>query len=298
MSRLRGMFANMSTALTDGGDAIDEGRMRSQVEWLLESGVHGLSTLLSAGEFAYLSLEERRQVARIVLGTARGRVPILVGVSANNTKETVELAKHALGLGASAAMVQPRSYFKLTESEVLQHYDAVVRAVDGAIGIYNNPFTTGVDISADLFRKLVGLGNVTVTKDSSRDIVRVAEVRATCPDHFSYLCGAEYQCLPALLLEADGCCIGINSVLPHEMLAIHNAVVRGDLDTARATYRQLLPILAIYRAEGVCRTSKAILEILGHSLGPHRPPLRAMPAELRNRLRAALSTIGALKAAA
>lgn len=298
MTRIRGMFANMSTALTDGGDTVDERRMRAQVEWLLGVGIHGISALLSAGEFAYLTLEERRRVTHLVLDTVKGKVPVLIGVSANNTKETVELAKHALGLGATAAMVQPRSYFKLTESEVVRHYETVMQAVDGAIGIYNNPFTTGVDISADLYRKLVELGEVTVTKDSSRDIFRVAEVRASCPDDFSYLCGAEYQCLPALLLEADGCCIGINSVLPDEMLTIYNAVVRGDLDTARATYRQLLPVLAIYRSEGVCRTSKAISDILGRSLGPHRPPLRAMPADLRNRLRAALSTIGALKAAA
>ena len=167
MNRIGGMFANLPTPFSKDGSRIDFAVMRERIEWLIEAGIHGFSTQLSAGEFAYLGLDERRSLTQVVMEAVNGRTPVLVGISGNSLAESTELARHAGELGAAAAMLMPRSYFKLTEDEVLAYYESVGDQAGCPIGIYNNPVTTGVDISADLYARIQGVCNVAVTKDGA-----------------------------------------------------------------------------------------------------------------------------------
>jgi hypothetical protein len=108
-----------------------------------------------------------------------------------------------------------------------------------------------VDISADLYARIQGVCNVVVTKDGAGDVFRVSEVRARCPRTMAYLCGTEYQSLPALVLGADGCCNAINSVVPEQVVAIYDAVQAGNLEAARERFQKLQPLYTFIRAHGV-----------------------------------------------
>lgn len=291
MTLIRGLFANLPTALTDDGLDLHLHRMGDHIEWVIGCGIHGISSQLSSGEFAYLTFDERRKLTSFVAKIVGGRVPLLIGVSGNSTAETIALAKHAEGCGVTAVMVMPRSYYRLTDEEILRHFEAIRKSVSVPLGIYNNPFSTGVDINADLYRRLAELGNISVTKDGSGDIFRVSQVRAACPN-VRYLVGTEYLLLPALQLGADGACIAINSVLPQQMLEIYKyAVVDPEPEKALQAYERLLPVLNFFRSEGVCRSAKAIANLVGRSLGPHRPPLMPLRAEAVSRLKGMLSEI-------
>lgn len=288
MKRIGGMFANLPTPFSGDGSRIDFAVVRERIEWLVEAGIHGFSTQLSAGEFAYLGLDERRSLTQVVVEAVNGRAPVLVGISGNSLAESTELARHAGELGATAAMLMPRSYFKLTEDEVLAYYESVGEQAGCPLGIYNNPVTTGVDISADLYARIQGVCNVVVTKDGAGDVFRVSEVRARCPRTMAYLCGTEYQSLPALVLGADGCCNAINSVVPQQVVAIYDAVQAGNLEAARERFQKLQPLYTFIRAHGVARTTKAAAELLGVSFGPHRLPLQALSGAAAAKLAQAL----------
>lgn len=294
MNRVAGMFANLPTPFSRDGLQLDAAVMRERIDWLVESGIHGFSTQLSAGEFAYLGVDERRNLTRVVLEAVNGRVPVLVGVSGNNAAESIALARHAGELGATAAMLMPRSYFKLSEDEIVAYYEMVGAAATCPLGIYNNPITTAVDISAALYGRIQAACNVVATKDGGGDIFRVTEVRARCPRTMAYLCGTEFQSLPALMLGADGCCNAINSVLPREVVAIYDAVQAGRIDDARAQFERLEPLFAFIRANGVARTTKASADLLGVSFGPHRAPLQALPGEAVTKLERALREAGVM----
>jgi 4-hydroxy-tetrahydrodipicolinate synthase len=294
MKRIAGMFANLPTALSRDGARIDAGIMRERIDWLVDAGIHGFSTQLSAGEFAYLTLDERRSLTQLVLEAVNGRAPVLVGISGNSAAESIALARHAGQLGATAAMLMPRSYFKLTEDEVVAYFESVGSQSGCPLGIYNNPVTTGVDISAALYARIQGVCNVVATKDGGGDIFRVSEVRARCPRTMAYLCGTEFQSLPALVLGADGCCNAINSVVPREVVALYDAILSGDLGAARAQFDKLHPLFAFIRVHGVARTTKATADLLGISFGPHRAPLQALSAAAIARLSQALREAGLL----
>ncbi|WP_414441243.1 dihydrodipicolinate synthase family protein [Burkholderia sp. 22PA0106] len=279
----KGVFANLPTAF-DAHGRLDLATLRARIGWLLEQGVHGLSAQLSAGEFTYLSLEERMAQATAVIEAAEGAVPVLIGVSADPLADTLRLARHAQAAGAAAVMVMPKSYFRLNDDEIVALYAAVGEAVSCPIGIYNNPFTTGVDLSAALHGRIAAACPIAVTKDGSGDIGRVSELRAA-GSAFAYLCGTEFQSLPSFLLGADGCCNGINSVFPGVIVRLYDCVRQQRLDEADEIFLSLAPLFRFVRTHGVVRTTKAAAEIVGRSYGPHRLPMRALDADAMRQLR-------------
>lgn len=70
-------------------------------------------------------------------------------------------------------MIIPMSYWKLTDDEIVEHYDAVASEISIPIMAYNNPATGGVDMSTKLLKRLLEIPNVTMIKESTGDIQRM-----------------------------------------------------------------------------------------------------------------------------
>src|SRR4051812_28988105 len=98
---LKGIFVPNMVPL-NAEDRIDEEELRRYVEWLIESGVHGLYPNGSTGEFIRFTADERRQIIRIVCEQTRGRVPILAGAAEANVRETLRACEAYREFGARA----------------------------------------------------------------------------------------------------------------------------------------------------------------------------------------------------
>jgi 4-hydroxy-tetrahydrodipicolinate synthase len=280
---VKGVYANLPTALNGSGEAVDSARMREYVQWILGNGVAGLSCLLSSGGFTYLTAAERAEVIAVVAREADSKVPVLAGVSGETTTQTIDLAKAAFDAGCDVAMVQPRSYVALSEDEALAHFAAVAAALDGnPIGIYNNPATTGLDISSSLYARIVRETGAVVTKDGSGQVFNVPDVMARCGTAMTYLWGTEFTLLAGLTTGADGCCLALASVFPAEVGAIYDLATSGDLKAGNDAYRTLLPILRAFKQVGTARAVKEVARLRGFELGAPRKPLsRVGPADLK-----------------
>ena len=117
--------------------------------------MHAIAPLGSTGEGAYLSDPEWDEVVDFTLKTVAHRVPTIVSVSDLTTAKTVRRAQFAESLGAEAVMVLPISYWKLNEAEVFQHYRAVGETIGVPVMLYNNPGTSGIDMSVELILRIV-----------------------------------------------------------------------------------------------------------------------------------------------
>lgn len=142
------------------------------LERLVLSGAHGIAPLGSTGVLPYLNDEEKEAVTEAAIHQVNGRVPTLVGVSNLTTERTIHHAKFAERAGATAVMIIPMSYWKLSDDEIVQHYDAVAAKISIPIMAYNNPATGGVDMSPALLQRLLQIPNVTMIKESTGDIQR------------------------------------------------------------------------------------------------------------------------------
>ncbi|MDC0668280.1 dihydrodipicolinate synthase family protein [Nannocystis radixulma] len=284
---LRGIVAYPITPFTEAG-RVDERLLAKLVDDMLAAGVHALAPLGSTGVLPYLSDDEREAVAETVVKRVGGRVPTLVGVSSLTTERTVHHARHAEKLGASAVMIIPMSYWKLTDAEIVAHFDAVARAIAIPIALYNNPATGGLDLGPDTIARLLQIPNVTMVKESTGDVNRMHRLVQLCGEDVAFYNGSNPLALAALVAGARGWCTAAPHVIPRLNIELYDAVTRGDLAGARRLFYRQLPFLQFIVAHGLPRAISAALELMGTRVGPLRAPLQPLARERVEELRTIL----------
>ncbi len=295
-SSLRGIVAYPITPFTEGG-RVDERLLGRIVDDMLAAGVHAIAPLGSTGVLPYLSDEEREAVTDLVVKRVAGRAPTLVGVSSLTTERTVHHAKYAERAGATAVMILPMSYWKLSDKEIVTHFETVAKAISLPIAVYNNPATGGLDLSPDTIARLLRIPNVTMVKESTGDVNRMHRLVQLCGDQVAFYNGSNPLALAAFVAGARGWCTAAPHVIPRLTVELYDAVTRGDLDAARRSFYRQLPFLQFIVAHGLPRAISAALELMGHRVGPLRAPLQPLEKERVEELRRILVDLAVLPSA-
>ncbi|HGL4258473.1 dihydrodipicolinate synthase family protein [Burkholderia dolosa] len=273
---LKGIIAYPVTPFSaDGG--VDLKALGALIERLIGDGVHAIAPLGSTGESAYLTDAEWDAVADASIRAVRGRVPTVVGISDLTTAGAVRRARFAEQAGADAVMVLPVSYWKLGNDEIVAHYRAIGDAIGIPIMLYNNPATSGVDMSPDLIATICrAVDNVTMVKESTGDIGRMHRLAQLSDGAIPFYNGSNPMALAALAAGAAGWCTAapnLNAALP---LALFDAMRAGDLARARAVFHAQLPLLQFIVSGGLPVTVKAGLRLRGFDAGEPRKPLQPL----------------------
>ncbi|WP_046242571.1 dihydrodipicolinate synthase family protein [Hymenobacter terrenus] len=286
----KGIIAYPITPFTAAG-AVDLDLYARLVERLVAGGAHGIAPLGSTGVLPYLTDAERDAVTTATIGQVAGRLPVLVGVSHLTTAGAVRHARFAEQAGATAVMLLPMSYWKLTESEILRHYETVATAVSVPIMVYNNPATGGLDMSPALLQRLLQLPNVTMVKESTGDVQRMQALRRLLGEDVAFYNGSNPLALAAFAAGATGWCTAAPNLIPKLNLALYEAIQANRLDQAQQLFYQQFELLQFIVAKGLPRAIKAGLELQGLDAGHLRAPLLPLTntevAELRALLQAA-----------
>lgn len=284
-----GIIAYPVTPFRTGGGGIDEDGFRRVTENLLVDAPAAISFLGSAGESAYLSTEEWRHSARLGVETVAGRVPVILGISELTTAAAVAKARYAEEVGADMLMVIPVAYWKLTDAEIFEHYAAIAEATDLPIMAYNNPGTSGVDMSPALLVRMVReIETVRYVKESSGDLNRMHAIRMLSDDSVPFYNGANHMALEALAAGASGWCTAAPNLLGGRPQQLFSLMQAGDVDAARSLFYQLLPVLQFIVSGGLPTTVKAGLALRGLAVGNPRLPLQVLPDVARTTLKGLL----------
>lgn len=260
----------------DSDEKVDIPLFRKLVERLVASGAHGIAPLGSTGVLPYLTDEEKEAVTEATIRQVAGRVPILAGVSNLTTEKTIYHAKFAEKAGATAVMIIPMSYWKLTDDEIVRHYDAVASGISIPIMAYNNPATGGVDMSPALLKRLLEIPNVTMIKESTGDVQRMHYLRKELGEDVAFYNGSNPLALAAFAAGATGWCTAAPNLIPGLNIALYNAVLENDLSAARSIFYRQVDLLKFIVNKGLPRAVKAGLSILGEDGGHLRSPLKPL----------------------
>jgi len=260
----------------DENEKVDIPLFKKLTERLIVSGSHGIAPLGSTGVMPYLSDEEKEAVTEATIEQTKGRVPTLVGVSNLTTDKTVHHAKFAEKAGADAVMIIPMSYWKLTDDEIVAHYDAVASQISIPIMAYNNPATSGVDMSPALLKRLLEIPNVTMIKESSGDIQRMHYLRKELGEDVAFYNGSNPLALAAFTAGARGWCTAAPNLIPELNVALYNAVEEGNMEKAQKVFYRQFDLLKFIVSKGLPRAVKAGLNILGEEGGNLRNPLKPL----------------------
>jgi 4-hydroxy-tetrahydrodipicolinate synthase len=285
---IHGIIAYPITPFSKAG--IDTGRLAGLVDTMVNAGVHAIAPLGSTGESAYLSFDEWKTVVDTTIAAVAGRVPVVVGASDLTTAGTVARSEYAQQAGATAVMVIPVSYWALNEREIVQHYTSLSDAISIPIMAYNNPATSGIDMSPTLLNRMFEtIANVKMVKESTGDIRRMLDLKELSSGALPFYNGSNPLVLKALLAGASGWCTAAPCLLPASVIALYEAVAAGDTDRAQEIYDELLPLLSFIVAKGLPTAVKSGLDILGEPAGVPRLPLLPLDPEARAQLESILA---------
>lgn len=257
-------------------DTINIPLFKEMVEKLIISGSHGIASLGSAGVMPYLSDEEKEAVTEATVQQVRGRIPTLIGVSNLTTEKTIHHAQFAEKAGADAVMIIPMSYWKLTDDEIVAHYDAVARKISIPIMAYNNPSTSGIDMSPTLLKRLLEIPNITMIKESTGDVQRMHYLRKELGEDVAFYNGSNPLALAAFSAGATGWCTAAPNLIPQLNLDLYQAIQENQLHKAQDIFYKQVELLKFIVAKGLPRAVKAGLDISGEESGYLRSPLKPL----------------------
>ena len=260
----------------DDNEQVDISLFKKLVERLVISGSHGIAPLGSTGVLPYLTDMEKEAITEAAINQVAGRVPTLVGVSNLTTERTIYHAQFAEKAGATAVMIIPMSYWKLTDDEILAHYDAVASKLSIPIMAYNNPATGGIDMSPALLKRLLKIPNVTMIKESTGDVQRMHFLRKELGEDVAFYNGSNPLALAAFAAGANGWCTAAPNLIPELNLALYEAVQLNDMEAAHSLFLQQFDLLKFIVTKGLPRAIKSGLNILGETGGYLRKPLQPL----------------------
>lgn len=236
-----GVITALITPFRDD-DTVDFDALGDLVDWQIDQGVHGLVACGTTAESPTLSHSEWKEVIRLCVEVAAGRMPVIAGTGVNDTRRTVELTNEAARLGADAALVVTPYYNKPSQEGLFRHFQTVAGSVDLPILLYNVPSRTAVDLEMDTLERLAELPGIIGIKDASGDLTRVGETSDRFGDRFIQLCGHDRSMAGFAAVGGDGAVSVISNVAPLLCVALVDAVHRGDLVQARRIHAHLLPL--------------------------------------------------------
>jgi 4-hydroxy-2-oxoglutarate aldolase len=271
---LHGVFPPIPTAFDAQGE-VDCEALTANLERWNAYGLAGYVVTGSNGEAAFLSEEERRRVWE----TARRAIPagklFIAGTGCESTRQTITLTRLAAEAGADAALVvTPHYYTNLVSSQaLLRHYEAVADASPIPIILYTVPKFTHVDLDAATIARASMHPNVVGIKDSSGNLIKIADtVGLTGPD-FQVLAGSGGFFLAGLAVGAVGCVPALGNVAPQEVIDIQHLFEARRMNDAAELQRRMIPVNTAVTARFGVPGLKAALDMLGYYGGPVREPL-------------------------
>lgn len=281
------IFTGACTALVTPflGGQVNYPMMMQLLRRQMDAGIQAVVIAGTTGESPTLSDREKLTLFARCKEFAGDRMKIICGTGSNDTAHAAQLSLAAQEAGADGLLVVSPYYNKATADGLVAHYMTIAHAVSIPVIAYNVPGRTGVDIPVSVYRRLSRIPNMAGVKEASTDIVKTLRIRNECGEDFHIWSGNDEMAAAAIAIGAKGVISVVSNVAPEMTQAMAKAALDGDMDTAAALQRKLLPLIDALFCEVNPMPVKAAMAIQGYDCGPCRLPLCDVKEETKEKLR-------------
>ena len=290
LSSLHGLGVAMVTPFNEQGN-VDFPALQRMVEHQIKGGTAFLVVLGTTGETPTLSAAEQRRVVDFVLEVNAGRLPVVVGVTGNNTAELCERIHNWDVSGVAAFLVATPAYNKPGQEGLKAHYTSVADAAQRPVILYNVPGRTSCNMSAATTLTLANHSNVIGIKEASGDLEQIGDILAGRPPHFAVWSGDDALAMPTVAMGAEGLISVLGNAFPKPLTAMVEQASFGQTHEARSTHAALKPLMKLMFEEGNPAGIKAAMNHLGLCEGDVRLPLTKASSALKDKLYAAIAAL-------
>lgn len=267
----KGVITALITPLRDG--KVDEAAFVRLLERQIAAGVHGVVPMGTTGESATLHPEEHKRVVELCVATAAGRIRVIAGAGASATDKAIDFARHAKTVGADGVLIVTPYYNRPSQAGLALHFEAIADAVQIPILLYNVPGRTGVDMANETVARLAAHPNIVGVKDATGDMSRVSWMRANIGGQFDLISGDDPSYLGYAASGGVGVISVTSNVAPEGMVALHDAIQAGDLESARLWQDRLISLHKALFLDNSPAPAKYALSRLGLCSDEVRLPL-------------------------
>lgn len=242
MTPITGSIVALVTPMHDDG-SVDYAALRKLVDWHIQEGTDCIGVVGTTGESPTVDVEEHREIIRVSVEQARGRVPIMAGCGANSTTEAIELARYAQKVGADCQLQVVPYYNKPTQEGMYRHFKAIAEATgDLPTVLYNVPGRTVGDMLHETVLRLAEVPGIIGIKEATGDIERAQWLIRDVPKGFSVYSGDDPTAVALMLCGGQGNISVTANVAPRQMHELCVAAVAGGTKRAMEIQRKLMPL--------------------------------------------------------
>ncbi|MBQ0787353.1 MAG: dihydrodipicolinate synthase family protein [Oceanihabitans sp.] len=240
-----GVMPAVTTKFTEN-DVLDLKTFKVNIQAQLDAGVHGIVLGGTLGEASTLTDNEKRILTRETVAFVNGKIPVLINIAEQTTKDAIQCAKKAEEDGAQGLMLLPPMRYNAGDREVVEYFKAIANSTKLPIMIYNNPVDYKIEVTLDMFEELLAnCPNIEAVKESTRDVSNVTRIKNRFGNRLKIMSGVDTISLESLLMGADGIIAGLVCAFPAETVAIYELQKAGRVQEAIEIYRWFMPLLEL-----------------------------------------------------
>jgi len=239
---ITGSIVALVTPMHEDG-SVDYPTLRKLIDWHIAEGTDCIGVVGTTGESPTVNVEEHCEIIRVSVEQAAKRVPIMAGCGANSTKEAIELAQFAKGVGADCQLQVVPYYNKPTQEGQYQHFKAIAEAVgDLPTVLYNVPGRTVADMAHDTVLRLAQVPGIVGIKEATGNIERAQWLIRDVPKGFAVYSGDDPTAVALMLCGGQGNVSVTANIAPRLMHELCVAAIAGDVRRAMEIQFQLMPV--------------------------------------------------------
>ena len=290
---LEGIWSPMPTPLkTDG--CVDRQAIRRLVDFLIDGGVDGILALGTSGEFALLSVEERRDVLESVVDQANGRVPIVGGVSDPSIDNVIHFSKDAKDAGVDGVIATPLYYYETTSEGLYEYFKTISQRTDLPLLVYNIPDWTHVFVPLDIVKRLADEKLIVGMKYTEYNLLNLLRFLNALRGKIAVFTGSDAMAYTNLEFGGSGAIIGVSNVAPKMASRIFDEFKADNHKGAREAQVSLLPLIEAIGIGKFPAGLKETMSLIGMPIGSPRIPLPRLSEGERQLVREILNRSGFL----
>ena len=284
-NQLNGTGVALITPFTTQG-YIDFDALSGIIDHVINGGVEYIVTLGTTGETPTLEKKEKTDIIKFTYEKVNNRVPVVVGIGGNNTKELLDDLR-SFPLDKAAAVLSASPYYSKPSQEGLYlHYKTFAEASPKPVLLYNVPGRTGRNVTAaTTIRLSKEVSNIIGIKEASGDMAQCMQILRDAPKDFLVVSGDDALALPQIACGMKGVISVAANAYPQAFSDMIRLCLNNNFSKAKIINDELIEAYELMFAENNPAGVKAFMKEMGLIKNNLRLPLVPLSEGLHNRVK-------------
>jgi 4-hydroxy-tetrahydrodipicolinate synthase len=270
---LHGMGVALITPFKEN-ESVDYEALIRMIDHLVENGTDYIVALGTTAETPSLSEEEKKEIMRIIIERINRRIPVVIGIGGNCTRNVVSQIEHTDFKGIDAILSVVPYYNKPSQEGIYQHFKTIAKISPRPVVLYNVPGRTGTNMTAATTLRLAReFGHIAAIKEASGNITQADDIIKNKPAEFQVISGDDSITFPLIALGAAGVISVIGNAFPKEFSRMVRLALHEDYQNARIIHSRFAELFELLSIDGNPAGVKSMLNMMGFIENKLRLPL-------------------------